>query len=125
MVADIQRAWYYFGCRYQPGHRLFDKQGKTLYLDSFLRLDGELCPKDTKPYQALLSRIPKLGYSALAWWDNTVDHRPGSNSIIFAPSLTCSVESIQTAMTKWFPWVEARLPQSLIILPYENSYTER
>lgn len=126
-MSDIQekdRQWYYFGCRYHSGHYLHNRHGSVVYLDALDHLDGELCPRDKTPYRAILYRIPHLRYSSLGWWDNTVDTRPGSNSIILAPSPTCSLESIRKAMTLWFPWVEARLPVPLVVLGEERIYSK-
>lgn len=114
--------WYYFGCLQYIGHHLYDKRKYSRHVSELIELDGLLCPKDTTPYRALLTRIPHLEYTALAWWDHTVDRRGGSNSIIFAPSPSCSLESIRSAMSRWFPWVEARLPQPLFILDGEQIY---
>ena len=111
-----ERTWYYFGCVDSVGHRLVDRNRRSHYHDELINLDGQLCTEDTALYRAVLTRLPHLNYSALAWWDQTVDRRPGSNSIIFAPSVECTLESIRTAMTRWFPWVEARLPKPLIVL---------
>lgn len=119
------RSWYYFGCTTGTGHRLTDKHGRSAYIDSLIRLDGQLCLPEKTLYHAAFTRIPHLEYSALAWWDNTVDRRPGSNSVIFAPSLSCSLESVRAAMVKWFPWVEFRLPKPLTVDFEERIYHDR
>ena len=122
MIRKELRTWYYLGCRHSVGHHLTSRSGMTYHLPELSDLDGELCLEDKGLYQAVLTRLPHLDYSALAWWDQSIDHRRGSNSVIFAPSLTCPLETIRTAMTKWFPWVEARLPQPLIVVKQERIY---
>lgn len=122
MIPPDKRSWYYLGCINGPGHYLTDKNGRSAYINELSRLDGQLCLPDNTLYQAVLNRIPHLNYSALAWWDKTVDKRPGSNSIIFAPSSTCTLDGIRSGMTRWFPWVEARLPQPLVIHSEERVY---
>lgn len=115
MIPENLKSWYYFGCRQRSGHYLFDARGKSPFLPDLTFLDGLLCPPDKTLYRGLVTRIPKLGYTSLAWWDQTVDKRPGSNSIIFSPSLTCSISTIERGLDMYFGWVRKRLPEPLII----------
>jgi len=112
--------WVYFGCgQGSAGHRLEMYRGERL--DGDLRRHLEVCDgffpphpeSSTLLYQAALTRLPGLGCSVLAWWDRSGDTRPGSNSAIFAPSLTCCAESmIEGAKQRW-PWAINRLPKPL------------
>lgn len=125
VIPDDLRTWYYFGCWNGLGHHLYNKDGRSVLLDALSNLDGELCPKSRTGYHAQLTRLPLLGYSALAWWDYTVDTRPGSNSIIFAPSISCSTDSIIAGMRRWFTRVENRLPTPLVVLEGEHVYNPK
>jgi len=117
MVDEPQ--WYYFGCKGQPGHYLFDQRGQKAYRPPFEkmdnRFDGNLTPqfKGTKYFEAALSRLGGYGYSALAWHDNSVDTRSGSNSVIFAPSLDIDPEEMLAEAKVRFPWVFARIPSGV------------
>ena len=109
--------WFYFGCDREAGHYLFGQGMRRGYTygdrlcEALGHFDGCLClPKNEGLYRASLTRLGGLGYSALAFWDCTVDKRSGSNSIFFAPSLKCSPETIMRGAEKFFPAVFARLP---------------
>jgi hypothetical protein len=108
-----EKLWLYFGCFQEVGHYLWEP-GKVsphkIYGSRRFNFDGMLCPDDRAPYVAALSRLGGLGYSALAFWDYSVDRRAGSNSIFFAPSLTCSAETIIAGAQQYFPQVWQRLP---------------
>ncbi len=106
--------WYYFGCHDGKGHYLFDRSLRNVYgypKHPNLVFDGTLClPEHEGLYLASLTRLGGLGYSALAFWDRTVDQRGKSNSAVFAPSLTCSPETIMRGAERFFPTVFARWP---------------
>ncbi|TNC14865.1 hypothetical protein FF100_04615 [Methylobacterium terricola] len=88
-----ERPWLYFGCHGQAGHFLWHGNGRQerTYRHPLSRFDGSLCfPSSVGERVAALTRLGAQGYSALAFWDYSVDSRGGSNSIIFAPSLTIS-----------------------------------
>ncbi|WP_445222224.1 hypothetical protein ACKWRH_21450 [Bradyrhizobium sp. Pa8] len=104
----------YFGCYQEAGHYLFESiEGhlRKVHNRPEFNFDGLLCPRDPKPYVAALTRLGGLGYSALAFWDYSVDSRGGSNSIFFAPSLVCSGETIAKGAERFFPEVWRRLPE--------------
>lgn len=111
--------WLYFGCRHEAGHYVFRENGRTDYWleDGIGRFDGKLAPQpEAELYVAALSRLGGWGLSALSWWDRSVDRRPGSNSILFAPSLTIEPIEILVEGTKRFPWVFDRLPSGIRML---------
>lgn len=106
--------WYYFGCWAQAGHFLFTEGMRyPLFSDkehSLTKFDGLLAPQGIRtPYIATVSRLGGWGYSALSFWDNSVDTRPGSNSIIFAPSLSVSYDGIMKGFQRYFPEVWSRV----------------
>lgn len=109
----------YFGCGREAGHYLWDQYGHKITYGPTprrLNLDGVLAPQPEKDlYVASFSRLGGWGLSALSWWDRSVDRRPASNSIIYAPSLTITPEEMLAASKDAFPWVFARLPQELVL----------
>lgn len=112
--------WLYFGCRQRGslGHYLHAEgmRSPDMPFDArraFERKDGSLCYEPALGlYVAKVSRLRDLGCSALAFWDQTVDTRGGSNSIFFAPGLEMArhpLPFIEIARYR-FPQVFARLP---------------
>jgi hypothetical protein len=117
------RPWCYFGCGDRAGHYLFPegRQGTGGYgrplLEYLTHLDGKLAPQlDRTCYRAVFSRLGAVGYTALSWWDKTVDQRGGSNSTIFAPTIVMTPVDLLAEGQKRFPWVFARLPEPLQIV---------
>ena len=131
-MADTQQSvlpWLYFGCGTGIGHHLFGQDSQRWhsyrdqdrYLENLAQLDGMLAPQDAKMLlksdcPASLTRLGGWGYSALSWWDRSVDTRPGSNSIIFAPDMTIKATEIEALGRKRFPWVFARLKVQLSLV---------
>lgn len=108
--------WYFFGCWNSAGHHCHKAGGRQIYCEEIHRFDGVLCPVDTtEQFVACLSRIGNLGLTALAFWDRTVDKRPGSNSIIFAPSLTCDGRTLLLGAAKYFPVPYARWDRGITV----------
>jgi hypothetical protein len=89
----------------------YDRTGRELS-----RFDGMLPPQDSAVgYRAAITRLGGWGYTALAFWDYTVDKRGGCNSVFFAPSLTISAEELVEGAKKAFPQVWARLPEIVVL----------
>ena len=88
------RAAFYFGCRHQPGHYLFDANGRklwngipgcpwdlTLMDGGLLKNGGRRDYADGRVFWTCGGRGgPGRLWFAFYWWDNSVDRRPGSNS---------------------------------------------
>ena len=122
--------WIYFGCHRQAGHYTFSEGMRSLsqrYGSRDLsRFDGMLPPQtDTAPYIATVSRLGGWGFSALAFWDYSVDKRGGSNSVVFAPSLAIEQNELLTEAQRRFPEVFGRLPQPVRLLSNTNSGTDQ
>lgn len=105
--------WLYFGCYGRVGHYLIDEKGSRPNLHYakvkfFENKDGKLCHADTTPNIVKLTRLSNVGYSAIAFWDYSIDSRGGSNSIFYAPSTTLSAETIWTEATMRFPFITKR-----------------
>jgi hypothetical protein len=114
--------WFYFGCGDRAGHYLLRQNGNQAFRygdDLYKRLghfDGCLAPNpESELYVAAMNRLGGLNYSALSWWDRSVDKRPASNSIIFAPGLTISPDDMLTEGQQRFPWVFSRLPKPVTL----------
>ncbi len=125
-MTDFLQTAYYFGCRDRAGHRLFgprmNSDLRTPWHDRMTRLDGSLAPL-TRGNETLhvaqpwrLTGYTPRPYSALSWWDRSVDKRPGSNIILFAPGHTVTAEDILMLGRSHFPCVPA-LTQDIQILP--------
>lgn len=121
--------WLYFGCHRQSGHYTFSEGMRELTRRfgsrDLSRLDGMLPSQiDTAPYIATVSRLEGWGLTALAFWDYSVDTRGGSNSIVFAPSLTIEPGELLTEAQRRFPQVFERLPQPVRLLHPNTDKTE-
>lgn len=125
-----ERSWRYFGCGSESGHYLFDPHRGRFWPEHAIdrrlaKFDGVLppCPEPRAcDYRASFNRLGALGYSALSWWDRTVDTRPASNSTIFAPSLKIPAEEMLAEAPRWFPWVFKRLPVQLTLIASEAAH---
>jgi hypothetical protein len=85
----------YFGCWRESGHYLFHPGMRSVRHTDDIKLpwdryDAVLAPT-TQPggygneqKEGICALHHKDGWTALAFWDRSVDSRPGSNSIIFA-----------------------------------------
>ena len=112
------KQWVYFGCYQRPGHYSWLEGMRSLTEEygrrPFSSLDGLLPPQDSlDPYIATVSRLEGWGISALAFWDYSADTRSGSNSVVFAPSLTIAPEELLAEAQTRFPQVFGRLPQAV------------
>lgn len=115
--------WLYFGTYQRAGHYAFAEGMRSYHPrydsgDKALScFDGVLPPQDSsEPYIATVNRLEGWGATALAFWDYSVDKRGGSNSVVFAPSLTISPEELLAQAQQRFPQVFGRLPQPVRLL---------
>lgn len=112
----MSEGWVYFGCGRGSGHYTFSETGRSVpwELDRLLcRFDGKLPPQpelEKDLYRPVFSRLGGLRRSSIAWWDRSVDKRPGSNSVVFAPGLTIEAADMLAEAKRRFPWVFARCP---------------
>lgn len=113
--------WLYFGCNREAGHYVFS-EGMRLLTQRYgsrdlSRFDGMLPPQtDTTPYIATVSRLGGWGFTALAFWDYSVDKRGGCNSVVFAPSLVIADDELLAEAQRRFPQVFERLPQPVVLV---------
>ncbi len=97
-------------------------QKVSLYsYEGLLKFDGTLAPSDNKvPYVAVISRLDNIGAWAVSFWDNTIDTRPGSNSIFFIPQnkviVNIKAHQLLTQCKNIFPEIWTRFPEITIHL---------
>jgi hypothetical protein len=122
---------FYFGCRRQAGHYLFEEGEKLVREDIkipgvnpyLLRLsrvffDGPFIPVNGSGYSE--SVIPPL--RIICWADNSVDHRRGSHSTFIGYGYESGEEMLDEAVTK-FPSVIKRQPRPKPNVPKQPAAT--
>ena len=96
MEVKIMRA-FYFGCWDRPGHFLYNHNGKNIgFSNKDLpqdQLDGTLCPDDTRK-EGIVKIHYNKGWTATVFWDYSIDHRSGSNSVFLVEGLLDIIEII-------------------------------
>lgn len=99
----------YFGCIGGPGHFMHNESGAHDWKATTpwgRTPDGTLCPQGREVEgRALLHR--KQGWTALSFWDRSVDGRGGCNSNFFV-NQTMTFEEIVGLAKERFPRVWAR-----------------
>lgn len=79
-----------------------------------VRFDGLLPPPPQPCYervQGVINIHTWTDRTLIAWWDNTVDKRPMSNSFLVIPNLVQSHEHFHAAFKAHFPLVYQRYPK--------------
>lgn len=130
-MSDLHLVWF-FGCIGDSGHYLWSPVSRghdSKTLRSVIPwgdgLDGGLCPgaydrrfpkmpqRDYQPegYAAVSYRG---GWTALAWWDRSVDSRPGSNAAVLVHELATASELLERARVVW-PEVFSRLKYQIVL----------
>jgi len=115
---------YYFGCWEYAGHYLKDHTGKDVSMyDNGLpweQIDGVLCPDDTRK-QGIVKIHHEKGWTAAAFWDYSIDSRPGSNSVLFAEDLL-DITDIIGEFKETFPKIYNRFDFELVewLIPEER-----
>lgn len=118
----MKKKLLYFGCMKEKGHHLFehddsyssDRRGEIIFRDYPVNarvldyLDGTFAPCDRTEGVYNDCVIPPL--RIVAWWDLSVDDRPGSNSVLIAFGYNSAEEIIDDAY-KLFPTVMNRQPR--------------
>lgn len=108
---------YYFGCCDGiKGHYLKNENrvGISFYNNElpWKNFDGKLAPKRTN--KAGIAKLHhKDNWTALSFWDYSIDHRPGSNSIFFSEGVRTFEQMIQINKTA-FPDIMKRFDFPII-----------
>lgn len=112
---------YYFGCYGGTGHYMHDvhmnRDWEFCKTNTWgYHVDGGLAPgseaKNANKYkdpeytnhynrEGSAKLHHKDGWTALAWWDRSVDSRPGSNSVILAEGQFTEVEMVGFLFTEF------------------------
>lgn len=102
----------YFGCVNQAGHYLWlpgpvsAYREKTPWGPEGWSLDGTIAPKGQPVRVAAIQH--KDGWTAMGFWDKSVDERPGSNSVFIADGDYTFEEMLSHAKT-YFPEIMDRI----------------
>lgn len=106
---------YFFGCHRVSGHylvgpgfRYLDDRDQRGWYSRMEGLDGSLAPQPGPQAEGVawawrLTGYTPRPYSALSWWDRSVDKRQGSNVIIFAPGHSVAAEDLLMLGRRHFP----------------------
>lgn len=110
----------YYGCHEHPGHYMFvpgmRNDYKFLYNNPWgVQVDTGLCPGGLEiEGNALLHH--KDGWTALAFWDRSVDKRGKSNSVFLAEG-TFDFERMIDLAKEFFPEVMERIKFPIVEAP--------
>ncbi len=114
---------YYFGFWDHYGYYLKDHTGKILsYSNNGLpwkQLNGVLCPDDTRK-EGIVKIHHLKGWTAAAFWDCSIDSRPGSNSVLFVEDLI-DINKIISEFKEIFPNIYKRFDFDLVEWLQEQS----
>ena len=118
------RLLYYFGCIREAGHYLWTDERNSHYPDTISRqtpglnpallkaIDGVFAPHCLTEYQPeglyQESIVPPV--RIVAWWDRSVDKRPGSNSALIGYGFYTAEDMVEAAIQQ-FPSVMNRQPR--------------
>lgn len=79
-------------------------------------VDGDLCPKNTGQGLAMVHH--KDGWTALSFWDYTVDHRPGSHSTYLTEGTFTFEEMVAMAKERFaYRWNKIKFEVRLVPQP--------
>jgi hypothetical protein len=117
MIADELRKVYFFGCwNDDTGHYLHEPTGRSVHRGTDatpwgMSIDGVLPPAGPDVQGRCLLHH-KDGWTALAFWDRSVDTRPGSNAALLVEG-EFSFEDMVDLFVRHFPGVLKRFSFNL------------
>ena len=99
----------YFGCLHKAGHHLHSKVRYIQYHETpwGYNLDSALLPQSGPQPEGLIHFHKRDGWTAVAFWDRSVDVRPGSWSGFIVDRDWTEMELLTAARQAW-PEVFAR-----------------
>ena len=102
----------YFGWEPPSGHRLRSRKGMAIAYDSTpwgQIIDCGLAPhgRGNKIVDGLVATYHKDGWTAIAFWDQSGDRRPGSNTAFFV-NITMTTEGLICLARQRWPEVFSR-----------------
>ena len=110
----------YFGCMGRAGHFLFDHDGQRPYGSTpwGYDLDGGLLDSSKPEVEGVVQFHQKDGWTAIAFWDRSVDSRYASNSA-FLVAESVSAETLLAMARESWPAVFSRC-KFRVALPEDN-----
>lgn len=120
MTTYNQKRLWYFGPIGQPGHYLWTNENRNATEHSIAvelscnpgllrHIDSTFPPGHTQ-HEGLYNDCMVPPFRIVAWWDRSVDKRPGSNSALIGVGYESAEEMIDAAL-KQFPSVMKRQPR--------------
>lgn len=101
---------FYFGCNREAGHCLHDSQGRSVrktpedFPFDEKALDTLLLPPNKPQIEGRITHVHIDGWTAIAFWDRTIDRRMGSNSVFVMRGIH-SVEEAKKIAEANFPTI--------------------
>lgn len=115
MLDTVKLHIFYFGCLGQIGHHVWQNSsppqrlGRNDPLHKIIEaMDGVLPPQWGKPVQGEVVHHDIFNFAVVAWWDNSVDSRPKSNSAFWVEGEHSAKEALCLGLER-FPTVAARI----------------
>ncbi len=108
----------FFGCIDRPGHYWWDETLNHAWKcpedQALKKIDTGYCPKDTAfQTDGEAALVHDNGYTILAFWDRSIDSRPGSNAA-FAEEGVHSFDDMMTMAREKFPSLMKRFTIVLV-----------
>jgi len=103
----------YFGCIGQPGHRIYTPGGKVIFESDLDGCPWTLAEMEKLPSSEIYQRQfeatlhSKNGWTAIAYWDRTVDDRFNSKSVFMVEG-DYTFDEVVEIMCRKFPHVVYR-----------------
>ena len=103
----MDTGFYYFGALDDSGHYAYLEGGRRVDPNVWIKVcpwgfeaDGGIQPKGhQREGEAIIVR--KNGWTALTFWDRTMDHRPGSHSTYIADGNFTFAEMVELAKARF------------------------
>lgn len=117
----------YFGCLGQVGHYVWQSDSPPEWLDKneplhrvIEAMDGALPPQWGEPVEGEIAFHDILDFTVVAWWDNSIDSRPKSNSAFWVEGEHNPREALRLGLAR-FPTVAARITYPFVFSDSKDS----
>ena len=110
----------YFGCANDSGHFLYDGEWDKVAWRDYKTVHpfGDAIDGEFTPLGLVIEGSPALhhtkGWTVLAWWDNSVDGRPGSHATFLAEGTWTFDQMLAEAKAK-YPRTMARQRRPIVL----------
>lgn len=120
---------FYFGCIGRSGHYMHNTFGNHVHVVGDMPWgpygeDGALPPQEGPQVEGQAMLHHKGGWTALSFWDRSVDTRPGCSSNFFFRGSYNFAEAMALARTA-FPKVWARFTFDVVLFKGDESFQEK